>query len=69
DARQTFHSTLFGRTPEQRRAFRSQILAVTGDDLLRVATTYLKPEKASVAIVTSSKMAEGLDAGYTRIEI
>lgn len=69
DARQTFHSTLFGRTPEQRRSFRSQILAVTGDDLLRVATTYLQPQKASVAIVTSSKMAEGLDADYTRMEI
>ncbi|SFX09169.1 insulinase family protein [Marinospirillum alkaliphilum] len=69
DARQTFHSSLFGRTPEHRRAFRARILQVSGEDLQRVAATWLKPAQASVAIVTGSKMAEGLDAGYTRIEI
>lgn len=69
DARQTFHSSLFGRTPEQRRAFRQQVLAVTGADLQRVAATWLLPEKASLAVVTHAKAAESLAGDYQRIEI
>ncbi|MDB6060433.1 MAG: peptidase [Verrucomicrobiaceae bacterium] len=53
EAKQDFHNNLFGRTPEQQRRFRARILAVTLDDLKRVATTYLKEEAASIALVTN----------------
>lgn len=58
EAKGAYHSTLFGRTPEQRRAFRSRILSVTIDDLQRVAKTYLVSEGASYAAVTSAELAE-----------
>jgi Zn-dependent M16 (insulinase) family peptidase len=69
EAKQTYHASLFGRTPEQRQRFRSRILDVTAEDLKRVALTYLKPEHASVAVVTSAKGANELPAEYERIEI
>lgn len=49
----TFFANLYGRTPEWRRAFRRRVLAVTLDDLRRVADTYLDPAKAHVAVVAS----------------
>ena len=52
-ARHAFHNRLFGRTPEQRARFRERVLAVTLDDMKRVAKEWLKPETASVAVVTS----------------
>lgn len=52
-ARHAFHNRLFGRTPEQRARFRERVLAVTLDDMKRVAKEWLKPESASVAVVTS----------------
>ena len=69
DAKRTYFSSLFGRTPETRKAFRASILAVKGEDLLHVASEYLKPELASVAVVTNSKTAEGLSADYERLEV
>jgi hypothetical protein len=64
EAKSAFHNELFGRTAEQREAFRSRVLAVSIDDLLNVTETYLSPEKASVAVVTySEKAAEIADAG------
>ena len=52
-ARHAFHNKLFDRTPEQRARFRERVLSVTLDDLKRVARTWLVPEKASTAVVTS----------------
>ena len=52
-ARHAFHNKLFGRAPEQRARFRERVLSVTLDDLKRVARTWLVPEKASTAVVTS----------------
>ncbi|MBU2955331.1 insulinase family protein [Marinobacter sp. F3R08] len=52
-ARHAFHNKLFGRTPEQRARFRERVLSVTLDDLKRVARTWLVPERASTAVVTS----------------
>jgi len=69
DARSTYHASLFGRTPEERKAYRQRVLQVTFDDLQRVAQTYLLPEKASYAVVTSSKQAEQLDASWERLEV
>jgi Zn-dependent M16 (insulinase) family peptidase len=69
EAKSTYHSSLFGRTPEVRQAFRQRILSVTLDDLKRVASTWLSPEKASMAVVTSHKAADSLPAEWERIEI
>jgi Zn-dependent M16 (insulinase) family peptidase len=53
EAKNDFHNNLFGRTPDQQRRFRARILTVTLADLKRVASTYLQPEKASIAVVTN----------------
>lgn len=60
EAKLAFHNELFDRTPEQRRQFRARVLAVTLDDLKRVTKSYLKPEQASIAIVTHKANAEKL---------
>jgi Zn-dependent M16 (insulinase) family peptidase len=54
EARQTFHSGLYGRTPEYINQRRSAILAVQVDDLKRVAATYLDPERANTVIITQA---------------
>ncbi len=53
DAKQTFHNNLFGRNAQQRQKFRQQILAVTIDDLLRVANSYLNDKPESIAVVSN----------------
>jgi Zn-dependent M16 (insulinase) family peptidase len=52
-ARHAFHNQLFGRSPEQRARFRERVLAVTIEDMKRVARTWLTPDKASTAVITS----------------
>jgi len=52
EAKSDFHQLLGGKTQLQQQAFRQQILKVTLDDLKRVAAQYLKPEYASIALVT-----------------
>ena len=54
EAKQHYHNRLFGRTHAQREEFRQRVLDVKLDDLRRVAETYLKPELASTAVVSSS---------------
>ncbi len=51
EAKQHFHNTLYGRSHEQREQFRQRVLAVGLDDLVRVGETYLKPERASTAVI------------------
>lgn len=58
EAKNAFHSALYGRTAEQRQEYRQRILAVTLEDLQRVGENYLKPENASTAIITSPQHAE-----------
>lgn len=60
EAKQTFHNQLFGRSPAQRRRFRSRVLAVSLADLQRVAETYLLNPDASVAVVTNSAIVDAL---------
>ncbi|ADJ27963.1 insulinase family protein [Nitrosococcus watsonii] len=60
EAKSAFYNSLYGRTPEQRRRFRSQILKVRLEDLQRVAENYLKPEKASIAVLTNTTQLEQL---------
>ena len=65
EAKQDFHNRLFGRDHEQREEFRRRILAVSTDDLRRVAETYLKPDQASVAVITSQT---GVDQAAPLVE-
>lgn len=58
EAKQTYHAELFGRDREKRERFRNRLLSVSIDDLKRVATTYLTPEKLNTAIITSSDNIE-----------
>ncbi|EPJ51813.1 MAG: M16-like peptidase [Osedax symbiont Rs2] len=69
EAKQAYHSELFGRSAEQRRAFRAKILTVTIADLQRVASTYLQSNKASIAVVTNAELAEKLAADYQVINL
>ncbi|MEH6518968.1 MAG: insulinase family protein [Halioglobus sp.] len=58
EAKQHFHNMLFGRTHAHREEFRQRILDVSLDDLRRVTETYLKPELASTAVITSSSQLD-----------
>jgi Zn-dependent M16 (insulinase) family peptidase len=58
EAKDAFHNALYGRTPEQRQQYRQRILAVKLEDLQRVGETYLKPELASTAVISSPQMSE-----------
>ncbi|WP_415903417.1 insulinase family protein [Neptuniibacter sp. QD29_5] len=69
EAKQAFHSALFGRTPEQRKAFRARILNVTLDDLKRVAKIYLLDKEGSVAVITSKEQADSLSSDFEVIEV
>lgn len=51
-AKQHFHNQLFGRTTDHHIAFRNAVLNVTQADLKRVTEQYLRPEIASMAIIT-----------------
>ncbi|MDQ7017229.1 MAG: insulinase family protein [Gammaproteobacteria bacterium] len=66
EAKKAFHQALFDRTPEQRQRYRNGVLRVSIADLQRVAKTYLKPELASVAVITSAANVEQFgDRGMT----
>lgn len=58
EAKDAFHNALFGRTPEQRQAYRARILQVTLEDLKRVGGTYFAKDRASTAVITNSMMVE-----------
>lgn len=60
EAKSAFHNKLYGRTPEQRQRYRARVLAVTLDDLLRVADAWLRPERASQAVITNPATLENL---------
>lgn len=52
-AKQDYYNDLFGRTRESRMAFRRAVLAITLTDLKRVASQYLKPELASIGVLSN----------------
>lgn len=54
-AKQDYYNTLFGRTREARMLFRRGVLAVTLADLKRVCAQYLKPELASIGVVSNTQ--------------
>lgn len=51
-AKRLFHADLHGRTLDRRQRFRERVLAVTQEELKRVAEKYLIPANANTAIVT-----------------
>ena len=53
EAKNAFHSTLFGRTPEQRQTFRKKLLHVTIEDLQRVTQTYLQDANPSQVVLSN----------------
>ena len=57
-AKQDYYNELFGRTRESRMAFRRAVLSITLDDLKRVAARYLKPELASIGVVSNPGSTE-----------
>ena len=58
EAKSAFHNALYGRTPAQRQRYRARVLEVTLADLRRVGETWLRPERASQAVVTSAANLE-----------
>lgn len=54
EAKDAFYNELHGRTPEQRKIHRENVLKVTLADLQRVAQTYLQPDRANVAVITNA---------------
>lgn len=65
-ARQAFHNELFGRTPTHRRQVRSNILAVTVEDVKRVAAAYLKHDVARAVLTNEAGAAQLPDSFLTR---
>ena len=67
EARSAYHAELFGRSAEQRRAYRQRILGVSLDDLRRVGETWFSEAlgqeptgdrpAVSTAVITSAKTA------------
>jgi len=60
EAKTAFFNQLQGRTPEQRREFRQRVLHVKMEDLQRVATTYLQPDRANIAVLSDAKTLASL---------
>ncbi|HAZ80726.1 MAG TPA: peptidase M16 [Porticoccaceae bacterium] len=57
EAIQAFHAELNGRNKASSLAFRHRILAVTENDLKRVAEQYLRTKQAQIAIITNADLA------------
>ena len=63
-----FLDSLHGRTLEQQRMMRARILDVTEADLKRVAETYLKPESASIGVLSGPNKEDELKGFGLHIE-
>lgn len=61
EARKAFYQTLYGRTHALRMQHRQGVLQTTLADCQRVAQTYLKPDQASVAVLTHSGKTSELE--------
>jgi len=60
EAKNAFHSALFGRTPAQRQAYRKKILQVSVQDLKNVTQKYLKCGEASQAVLSNQATLEAM---------
>ncbi|MBX2857644.1 MAG: insulinase family protein [Cellvibrionaceae bacterium] len=64
-AKRLFHSELHGRTEARRQLFREGVLGCTAEDLKRVATTYLQPDKANTAVISDFANKDAMiDLGF-----
>ncbi|AJQ95781.1 insulinase family protein [Gynuella sunshinyii] len=70
EAKSEFYNRLYGRTPEQRRQYREQLLSVSLEDLKRVTEQYLLNQPASTAVITqSSQQSQISELGLTVLKI
>ncbi len=70
EAKQAFYNELFGRSLEQRMAFRRRVLATSMADLKAVAERYFTPEQASIGVISSRDQEETLgELGLSIIKI
>lgn len=60
EARKAFYQDLYGRSHDVRMKHRQGVLETTLDDLRRVASRYLVPEKASSAVLTHAGTVDSL---------
>ena len=60
EAKQAFYNDLFGRTREARLAYRQRVLQTQVSDLQRVAQQYLRPELASIGVISNSGNAKAV---------
>ena len=60
EAVKAYFGELHGRSPEQRRRFRSRVLSVTLDNLRRVGAAWLDPARASTAVVADRRALESV---------
>ncbi len=67
EAISAYFANAHGRTPEQRLRFRARVLQVSLDDLRRVGSEYLTPERASVAVISDLKTLE--NAGILGLDL
>lgn len=61
EAKHAYYNHLFGRTLDHRMTFRKRVLNTSLDDLKAVADRYLKPEQASIGIITNREAGEALE--------
>jgi len=60
EAKQAFYNDLFGRTREARLAYRQRVLQTQVADLQRVTQMYLRPEQASIGVISNSNNAKAV---------
>lgn len=60
EARKAFYQDLYGRSHEVRMKHRQGVLETSLDDLRRVASQYLRPEKSSSAVLTHTGTVDSL---------
>ena len=60
EARKAFYQDLYGRSHEVRMKHRQGVLETSLDDLRRVASQYLRPEKSSSAVLTHTGTIDSL---------
>ena len=69
EAKQHFHNNMFGRDHAQRERFRARVLDLSLEDLMRVTETYLKPEQASTAVITSQSTYDTVSADLAHLTV
>ena len=66
EAKRDFQNRLFGRSKQLRDEFRQRLIQVSIADLQRVASNYLTPDKANVAVLTNQNRFDQDKAFYEK---